>query len=364
MTTNTALAETQTTFNEAKAEAFAGQMIDALNSASLVLMTSIGHRTGLFDVLAGTPSTTVANLAQKANLAERYVREWLSVLATTGVVDYEPATKTFKLPAEHSAFLTRAATPNNIAVEAQFLGVAFEVEEEIIQRFRDGKGLHYHHYGRFHEVMAESSHQSVVCSLNEHILPLIPGILARLRSGILVADVGCGQGLALLKLAEAFPASRFIGYDLCADAFQQAQKTAIEKKLTNLTFVEKDLSTATSLGTYDLILAFDAVHDQKDPQGLLDTVRNSLAEDGVFLMQDIGGSSYLEKNADVPLAPFLYMMSTMHCTPVSLGQSGAGLGTMWGVEMAEGMLKKAGFSTIELNRLPHDIVNAYFIAWP
>ncbi|HCL64262.1 MAG TPA: transcriptional regulator [Rhizobium sp.] len=364
MTTNLALADQASMFDEAKAQAFAGTMIGALNRAALVLMTSIGHRTGLFDTLAEAPSTTAATLAENAGLSERYVREWLSVLATSGVVDYDPTSATFTLPAEHAAFLTRSTKLKNIAVIAQFLGVSFEVEDEIIQRFRDGKGLHYHHYGRFHEVMAESSQATVVKPLIDHILPLVPGTIGKLEKGIDVADIGCGQGLALLKLAETFPNSRFTGYDLCGDAFRQTDRTRAEKGLANLKFVEKDLSAVDDLGHFDLVFAFDAIHDQRDPQGLLKAIRRSLSDGGALLMQEVGGSSYLERNAQVPLAPFLYMMSTMHCTPVSLGQGGAGLGTMWGVEMAQDMLRNAGFSTIDIARLPHDIVNAYFVARP
>jgi hypothetical protein len=122
------------------------------------------------------------------------------------------------------------------------------------------------------------------------------------------------------------------------------------------------MSSDRDFGPFDMVMAFDAVHDQKDPQGLLESIRRALRDDGVFLMVDIGGSSHLEKNIEHPLGSFLYMMSSMHCTPVSLGQGGAGLGAMWGVEMATDMLRRAGFSSIELTRLPHDIVNAYFVA--
>jgi SAM-dependent methyltransferase len=220
----------------------------------------------------------------------------------------------------------------------------------------------YHHYERFHEVMGEHSAQVIGMNLLEHILPLIPDAIARLEAGIDVIDVGCGAGGALLVMAERFPNSRFTGVDLCADAFEDAVRIAALKGLRNLVFRELDISTASTLGAFDLVLAFDAVHDQKDPQAMLATVRRSLKPDGAFLMVDIGGSSHLENNLDHPLGAHLYMMSTMHCTPVSLAQGGVGLGTMWGVELAEGMLALAGFSEVKLARLPHDPFNAYFLA--
>jgi len=350
-------------FDDAKAEAFAGRMIGVLNDAALALMTSIGHRTGLLDALAANPGVTSSELAARAGVAERYAREWLGVLTTSRVIDYDPSDQSFRLPAEHAAWLTRASA-NNIAVTAQFVGVAAAVEDEIVARFRDGGGTHYHHYARFHEVMAEDSGQTVVNALIEHILPLVPGLTDRLAAGIDVVDVGCGGGRAMLRLAEAYPASRFTGVDLCADAFAAAERAAKAKGLSNLTFRALDLATVHTLGAFDLVTAFDAVHDQPDPLGLLVTVRNSLRPGGVFLMQDICGTGRLEADIDLPLAPLLYTMSVMHCTPISLGQGGAGLGTMWGVEIAQGMLAQAGFMQVEMTRLPHDIVNAYFVARP
>jgi len=371
MTTNTAATATATAtaprrdtgFDDARAEAFAGRLIGAMNSAALVLMSSIGHRTGLFARLAEHSPCTAAGLAEASGLAERYVREWLSSMTASGVVEYDPRDRTFALPAEHVAFLT-AGGPANIAVDTQFLGVAAGVEDEIVARFRDGRGMHYHHYGRFHEVMAESSHQAIVSKLADCVLPLVPGLAGRLESGIDALDVGCGAGGALLDLARRFPNSRFTGIDLCVEAFEPTLRTARAEGLANLTFRQADIAGADTLGGFDLILAFDAVHDQKDPQGMLRTVRRSLRAGGVFLMADIGGSSHLERNIGHPLGAYLYMISCMHCTPVSLGQGGIGLGTMWGVELAQEMLADAGFSSVTMSRLPHDIVNAYFVARP
>ena len=350
------------TFDEARAEAFAEKMVGALNGASLALMASVGHRTKLLDVLADLPNTTSMALAKKAGLAERYVREWLGVMVTSGVVDYDPRSKTYTLPAEHAVFLTRASSPDNMAVTCQFIGVMASVEEEMIARFRDGEGTHYSDYCRFHEVMAEDSGQTVVAALTDHILPLAPGLIEKLERGIDVLDVGCGAGRAMMELATAFPNSRFIGVDLCEDAFAETQIAAARKDLANLSFRAQDLSEVTSLGEFDLITAFDAIHDQKDPQGVLDLVHNSLADGGVFLMQDIGGSRDVAKNTDHPFAPLLYSISLMHCTPISIGQGGPGLGAMWGVETAQELLAAAGFGKVETRRLPHDPLNAYFIA--
>lgn len=354
--------QTTISFDDAKAEAFADHLVGALNGAALALMTSLGHRTHLFDIFATVPRATSKELADKADLAERYVREWLGVMVTSGVVEYDSQSKTYRLPPEHAAFLTRAASPNNIAVTCQFIGVAASVEEEMTSRFRDGAGTHYHDYCRFHEVMAEGSGQTVVAALSDHILPHVPDLVAHLERGIDVLDVGCGAGCAMMELAKTFPMSRFTGVDLCEEAFAETQITAARLNLENLTFRAQDLSQVKSLGEFDLITAFDAVHDQRDPQGLLNLVFNSLTDDGVFLMQDIGGSRDLVTNIDNPFSPLLYTLSLMHCTPISIGQGGPGLGTMWGVETAGECLAIAGFGQVETRRLPHDPINAYFLA--
>lgn len=349
-------------FDEKKAQAFAEHMVGNLNAAAVTLMTSLGHRTGLFDTLAQYSPVTATGLADRTGLAARYVREWLAVMVTGRVVDYDPENALYSLPAEHAACLTRTASPDNIAVTAQFIPVMAAVEEQMYACFHSGQGLKYSHFQRFHEVMAEDSAQLVGAALFEHILPLVDGLPERLARGVQVADVACGAGRALLAMAEAYPQSQFLGVDLCADAFAETQVAAARRGLGNLSFKALDLAEVDALGEFDLITGFDAVHDQKDPLAMLKMIGRSLAPDGVFLMQDIGGSQRLENNLDYPFAPLLYTISLMHCTPVSIGQGGEGLGTMWGVETAQDFLAQAGFSRVQTHRLPHDAMNAYFVA--
>lgn len=351
-----------TAFDAEKANAFAERVVGTLNEAALAVMTSLGHRAGLFDALAENPRLGSDALAQKAGVSERYLREWLGVMVTSGVVAYDASQRSYSLPPEHAAFLTRAASPDNMAVTTQFIVLAASVENDLLERFKTGKGLCYGHFGRFHDVMAEDSAQLVVANLTETILPIVPGLLERLHHGIDVADFACGAGRALQRLAREFPRSRFHGFDLCPEAFAGTEAEAREEGLQNLWFEACDLSSTQTVGKFDLVTGFDAVHDQKDPKEFLNLVYRSLRDDGVFLMQDIGGSRDLEKNIDNPFAPLLYTISSMHCMPVSLGQGGPGLGAMWGVEMAQEYLAESGFASVEMHRLPHDPINAYFVA--
>ena len=353
---------TEQQFDQVEAEAFAERMVDVLNSASIALMTSIGHRTSLFDAMAGLPPSTSEQIADAANLNERYVREWLGAMVVGRIVEHDPENGTYQLPQEHAAFLTRAAAPENMAAFTQWIPLLGSVEDGIVDSFKNGGGVPYSAFPRFHEVMAEESGQTVVAALTDHILPLVPGLTKRLEAGIDVLDVGCGSGRALNLMARKFPNSRFVGYDFSEEAISRARAEAQEHGTTNVRFEARDVTALGEKDSYDLITTFDAVHDQADPAAVLKGIADALKDDGVYLMQDIAGSSHHHGDMDHPIGPLLYTVSTMHCMTVSLAQDGEGLGAMWGEEKANEMLKEAGFTKVEVKQLPHDFQNYYYIA--
>jgi 2-polyprenyl-3-methyl-5-hydroxy-6-metoxy-1,4-benzoquinol methylase len=357
----TQLLNTEPKFDATKAEAFAGQLLDVLNAGGLALMVSIGHRTQLFDVMANLPPSTSEQIADAANLQERYVREWLNALTAGRIVEYDAENRTYHLPAEHAAFLTRSAGSDNIATFAQHVSGLATVEDRILQCFASGGGVPYSEFTRFHEVMAEDSGQTIVAALEDHILPIVPGLMEQLQTGIEVLDVGCGSGRALNKLADLFPNSRFTGYDLSPEPIAAAIAEAQTHGLTNVQFRVQDAAQIDDLSRYHLITTFDAIHDQAHPDVVLKNIHTALRPDGVYLMQDIRATTEVSGNLDHPLAPFLYTISCMHCMTVSLAAGGMGLGTMWGREQALEMLQSAGFQSIELKELPHDIMNDYYV---
>ncbi len=353
--------------DEARRAAFEDRFVGVLNAGALCLMSSIGHRSGLFDQMATMPPSTSEAVAAAAGLEERYVREWLGAMVTGGVVDYDPATRSYSLPPEHAAVLTRAASPGNLAVFAQYMPLLATIEDDILDCFRKGGGVPYERYGRFHEVMAEDSGETVLPALRDHILPLVPGLIDRLEQGIDVLDVGCGRGRALILMAGWFPKSRFVGYDLSAEAVGWARAEAERQGLANLRFVERDLTAfdrEAEAGGFDLVTTFDAVHDQADPEAVVRGIRRSLRDDGVYLAQDIKGSSEVHNNRDHPIGTLLYTVSCLHCMTVSLAQGGRGLGAMWGRETAEALFKEAGFRTVEVHELAHDVQNYYYVCRP
>ncbi len=350
-----------TAIDQAKSEAFAGRMIGMLNSAGLALMMSIGHKTHLFDTMAGLTPSTSDRIARAAGLQERYVREWLGAMVTGQIIDYYPATKTYYLPAENAAWLTRAAGSNNFAFQPGYLVLVSNVQDQIINCFTKGGGVPYSAFPSFQGLMFEDSASGLDANLIQTTLPLIPGMVERLKGGIDVADIGCGAGHAINVMAHSFPNSRFTGYDFSDEGIAAAQAEAKQLGLTNASFIVKDAAQLEVKGGYDLVTAFDAIHDQVKPTQVLSQIEKALRPGGTFLMVDIRASSVLENNMDHPLGPFLFTLSLNHCMTVSLSAGGEGLGTMWGEEKACQMLREAGFSQIEVKQVEGDILNNYYI---
>ena len=346
----------------AKAEAFAGHVVGILNGGMLSLMMGIGHRTGLYDTMAEMAPSTSEEIAKKAGLNERYVREWLGAMVTGGLVEYDAANGKYHLPPEHAGSLTRAAGPGNMCTIAGFLPEMAAVQDGIVESFQKGGGVPYSEYPKFTKLMAEESAQTFDATLIEATLPLVPGLVERLHAGIEVADIGCGSGHAINLMAQAFPSSRFIGYDFSEEAIAAGRAEAANLGLTNAEFEEKDAANLDGTRQFDLITAFDAVHDQAQPTQMLKGIADSLKSDGVFLCVDIAASSDVADNVEHPMGPFLYTISTMHCMTVSLALNGEGLGTVWGEQKARQMLVDAGFTDVQVERVEGDMLNNYYIA--
>ena len=345
-----------------KMEAFGAKMLGILNGGMAATMISIGHRVGLFDALAGLPSAaTSGEIAKAAELDERYVREWLGAMATAGVVEYEPGLGGFRLPPEHAAMTTRSAGPNNFACFAQFIAVCSGVEDEIVDKFRNGGGVGYSSFGRFHEAMAEMSGSIFDAALVDGTLTMVPGAIEQLRAGIDVADVGTGRGHAVNVMAKAFPQSRFVGIDFSEDALAVGRAEADAWGLTNASFQPQDAAKLDGSQQFDLITTFDSVHDQADPQAMVNGIYKSLKPGGHWLCVDIRASSHVGENLDHPMGTFLYSVSCQHCMTVSLAYGGVGLGAMWGVQKAREIFGNAGFTDVDVHTLEGDPINNYYV---
>ena len=343
-------------------EGFSERITSVIDSAGLTLLLSLGHQTGLFDAMSTMPPATSAEIADAAGLDERYVREWLGGVAAARVIDYDAESSTYRLPAHRAEVLTRAGGLNNLARLAQYVPLMCEVEQKILGRFRDGGGLSYDDYPRFHTVMAERSGEVFDAALISAVLPLVDGLPRRLETGIDVADFGCGSGYAIGLMAEAYPASRFTGIDFSQEAIATGAAAAAQRGLTNVSFLPADLAALDQTAAYDLITAFDAIHDQAQPARVLENIYRALRTGGVLVMADIKASSRLEDNIGVAMSTYRYAVSLTHCMSVSLGLGGAGLGTMWGRQLAVSMLNDAGFGDVEVAEIEQDPSNYYYLA--
>jgi len=299
-------------YNQQKAERFSQSLVDVFNKSAIALALSLGHRCGIFEALAKLPASTSRQIADAAGLNERYVREWLGTMVTGRIVNYFPESKTYQLPEEHAAFLTDDGE-YNFASGMQFIPILAQVEDELVDCVRNGGGVPYSKYPRFHEVMASESSQTVVAAMEPFILPLVSGLVEKLEAGFDVLDVGCGSGQAMIELAKRFPNSRFAGYDFSEEGIARASSQAKESGVSNVRFEVRDAAAIGETEAYDLITSFDAIHDQADPAAMLSSINQALRPDGVYLVQDIAGSSHLEKNYDQPAAPWLYTISLTHC---------------------------------------------------
>lgn len=241
----------------------------------------------------------------------------------------------------------------------QYIPLLGSVENEILTCFRDG-GLGYESFPRLHDVMEENGAQAV---LGAHILPLVPGLVDRLERGIRVIDVG-GRGRALKRPRRLVPQQHVRRLRPLRRGDRLRRDTAAARSLDNVAFHVTDaarLAEVEPRGGADLVVTFDAVHDQADPEATVRGIRHALAGDGVSLARDLDATSSHHGDLDHLAGPVLCTISCLHCMTVSLACGGAGYGAMWGRERAQALFARAGFDEVEVHTLDHDPQNAYLV---
>jgi SAM-dependent methyltransferase len=359
MTTSEMALDTE--IDDQTVQAFAGHLFELFTGGMLTYLIDIGHRTGLFDAAATGGGTSLA-LAARAGLHERYVREWLGAMVTSGIVEYDATTATYHLPPEHAACLAGAG-PLNLAPLSQLNTHLAKHVDDVATAFRHGGGVPYAAFRpEFTGVMDALGRGFYDGLLVDAVVPLVPGLAERLAAGVRVADVACGSGHALVVLGQAFPASTFVGYDLDDEAIARARREAAGRALANVSFEVRDVATLPADPPFDAVFVFDAIHDQVDPAGVLRAIHAALVPGGVFVMKEPRVSSMLENNVGNPFAPLIYSISTLHCLTVSLAHDGAGLGTAFGEQVACQLLATAGFGEVAVHEAPGDPMDAVFVA--
>ena len=351
---------------------FSKRLTTILNCGALNLAMALGYRTHLFDVMDAFESPqTVSVVAKRAGLNERYVKEWLGVMVSGGIVELSQSSSgddLFCLPREHADLITRRAGNSNLGVYTQEIPLLTTCAmEAVFHGFSTGEGVTYRHYQAFYEFMAQLANAKHRAVLVDNFLPSIMEgqLVEQLRGGIHVCDLGCAEGIAVMLMAQAFPKSQFMGIDISDESIEKARVEASSKRLRNVSFLNLDAAFLKDkrylLESFDYVTAFDSIHDQTRPLDALINVHAILKPGGLFSMVDIAASSNLSDNRDHPMGPFLYTVSLMHCMPVGLVDGGAGLGMMWGRQGAVKMLNKAGFRLVQVLDIPDDPFNLHFL---
>ena len=326
---------------------FGSKLLNIYTGGVLTKLIDIGYQLSLFEASKAGPATS-EELSERSGLKERYVREWLGAMTTSGIYTYDPESKRYALPEEHAVLLT-GDSAQNLCPHSQMINHFGAHLPSLVDCFRAGGGIPYSAYRpAFTQCMDDVWRRIYDQQLLSGFIGVVDGLAERLQQGVRVLDVGCGTGHAMNILAREFPSSRFYGHDIAEDAIQSARAEAGNMNLTNASFEVVDVTNLPKEPKYDVITAFDAIHDQKDPDSVLKGINQALALGGTFLLIDFKFSSHVEENIKNPFAPMYYGFSVMHCMPVSLALGGKGLGAVWGEQIATEMLKSAGFGSIKI----------------
>jgi 2-polyprenyl-3-methyl-5-hydroxy-6-metoxy-1,4-benzoquinol methylase len=330
--------------DQAKYEAFVAQAFGDLAACYGGVMVSLGDRLGLYDALNGAGPLTSAEVADRAGCAERYVREWLNSQVAAGYVEYHPGTVTYELPPEHAAVLADADSPTLLTPAFNVPASMWHDEERAIQAFKTGEGVPWgaHHERLFCGVGA-FYRNAYAGTLVPEWLPALDGVVERLEAGAKVADVGCGHGHSTVLMAQAYPNSRFYGYDPHEDSITAARVHAAEAGVADRVTFSTVTATEYADDGFDLICFFDSLHDMGDPVGAARHARAALADDGTVLLVEPYAADAVEDNAG-PIARLYYSASTVLCTAHAISENGShALGAQAGEERLADVFAEAGF---------------------
>ncbi|WP_243708409.1 methyltransferase domain-containing protein [Actinomadura sp. GC306] len=329
--------------------AFAERIAGVLTGGATAALMVVGDRLGLYRTLAEAGPVTPARLAGLTGTSDRYVREWLAQQAAVGIVRHDPADGTFTLPAEHAAVLATDDSPASMIGAAPMITGLHRRVDEVADAFRTGRGIAWADQD---PVIFESTERFFRVGYRNSLLaewiPALDGVRERLEAGATVADVGCGHGAPLLLLADAFPNSRFFGFDVHGPSIETARARAAEAGVSGRVSFEVRSCQDYPQDGYDLVTFFDSFHDLGDPVGAAAHARAALAPGGtLMLVEPVAGDDLPSTLDRVPTAGLNYAASTFLCTANSLSQPvGMALGALAGEARLRQVLHEAGFGSV------------------
>ena len=333
--------------NMDKLHAFVGKMLGDLGGAMSVPTVRIGIRLGLFDALAEQPATS-ADLAKRMGLAERYVREWAMAQACNGYLGLDAASDEFSLSPEAAMVFAIKDSPVYLAGAFDLVAAMIEAEPMVEDAFRTGNGVGWGETGGcLFCAVGAFFRPGYVNNIVQSWIPALDGVEAKLIKGGRVADIGCGIGFSTLLMARAYPEAEFIGYDFHEPSIADARQHASEHGLADRVRFEVARAKDIGEGEFDLITAFDCLHDMGDPEGCARHLHTRLKADGTWLICEPIAADRPVDNVGSPVSRLYYNASTMICVPTSLDQEvGAALGAQAGEATLTEMLRSAGFGSV------------------
>ena len=334
--------------DEARLDAFINQFVGDFGVALHASTVVLGDKLGLYRALAAAGPLTPAELAERTETAERYVREWCNAQTASGYLTYDPSNGRYTLPEAHVAALTDESSPACVLGGFQGMTAATRATPRIIEGFRTGKGVGWHeHDPNLFEGTERFFRPGYNANLVSSWIPALDGVEEKLRAGATVADIGCGHGASTLIMAKAFPKSKFVGFDYHEPSIERARRHAADEGLGDrVKFEVARAKTFPGKREYDLVAFFDCLHDMGDPIGAATHVRESLKPDGTWMLVEPFAHDKPEDNHN-PLGRVFYSVSTLVCTPASLSQEvGLALGAQAGEGRLTDVLKQAGFSKV------------------
>jgi SAM-dependent methyltransferase len=336
-----------TGIDQGKLEAFMGQAVSDMGANISALLMVIGEKLGLYKAMAHAGPLTAAEVAERAGAAERYVREWLGNQAAGGYVSYDAATDRYTLPDEHALALADEDSPFYILGVNDLIASLYADEQKLLEAFRSGEGMGWHeHDHRLFRGTERFFRPGYRGHLVGEWIPALDGVQEKLERGARVADVGCGHGASTIIMAEAFPNSEFIGFDYHEASIERAREAAVDEGLGGrVSFAVASAKDFPGEG-YDLVCVFDCLHDMGDPVGAARHVRETLADDGTWMIVEPFAGDSVEENLN-PIGRIFYGASTVICTPASLDQEvGLALGAQAGQARLTEVLNEGGFSRV------------------
>lgn len=351
-----------TSMDRQRIAAFLERFVGFASGATTMGLLAVADRSGLLSWLGEHGAGTADEIAAGAGLEERYVKEILSGLTAAGALGYDAHSGVFTLPDEHALFLSDPSSPYFMGGWMDMIPALYAQLDGVTRATEEGGGVGFEEFGT--EMIkgidrGNSPSQSVF--LVDRWLPAIPGLVERLTEGIRVADVGCGTGTVPLLIARAFPGTQVSGFDVSEEALQMARSRAEE--IPNVIFEKCRAEEIPVDPPFDLITAFDVIHDLPDPLAGLTRIRGALSPDGRFLMMEPNVATELEDNLH-EIGALIYGISALHCMTQSLAVGGEGVGAAWGREMAEDYARRAGFSGFETLEDISNKFSAFYLLQP